>query len=142
LRKHKNIAKTQKQVAAHVLTSHTKINMAHGLMGIRRSKMRKVTRESIDALYAFRKYKSGNTKVVVVDGCRAVLSLHGTPLVKLTLGIGWQDTEITTGGYNTSTTKERLNGVPGVHVYHSKHQLYLNGKEWDGEWVAVEDWSE
>ena len=99
--------------------------------------MRKVTRESIDALYAFRKYKSGNTRVYL-EGNQCVLALHGTPLVKRDKSSTW----ITTGGYNTSTTKERLNGVPGVHVYHSKHQLYLNGKEWDGEWVAVEDWSE
>ena len=46
--------------------------------------------------------------------------------------------EITTAGWNTVTTRERLNGLPNVSVTQRKGQLYLNGKEWDGELTVVE----
>lgn len=44
---------------------------------------------------------------------------------------------ITTAGWNTPTTRERLNGIPGVRVYVRDHQLYLNGRPWDGSWTEV-----
>jgi hypothetical protein len=46
--------------------------------------------------------------------------------------------EITTAGWNTVTTRERLNGLPNVSVTQRKGKLYLNGKEWDGELTVVE----
>ena len=46
--------------------------------------------------------------------------------------------QITTAGWNTATTRERLNGLPNVSVTQRKGQLYLNGKEWDGELTVVE----
>ena len=45
--------------------------------------------------------------------------------------------QITTAGWNTVTTRERLNGLPNVSVIQRKGKLYLNGKEWDGEWIEV-----
>ena len=45
--------------------------------------------------------------------------------------------EITTAGWNTVTTRERLNGLPNVSVTQRKGQLYLNGKEWDGELITI-----
>lgn len=44
---------------------------------------------------------------------------------------------ITTAGWDTKTTKERLNALPGVRLYHSNKQLYLNDKLWDGNWIKV-----
>ena len=41
-------------------------------------------------------------------------------------------------GYMTHTTKERLNGIPGIQVVQRKGVWYLNGIEWDGSRVAVE----
>ena len=46
--------------------------------------------------------------------------------------------QITTAGWNTLTTRERLNGLPNVSVTQRKGKLYLNGKEWDGELTVVE----
>ena len=46
--------------------------------------------------------------------------------------------QITTAGWNTTTTRERLNGLPNVSVTQRKGKLYLNGKEWDGELTVVE----
>lgn len=45
--------------------------------------------------------------------------------------------QITTAGWNTVTTRERLNGLPNVSVTQRKGQLYLNGKEWNGELITI-----
>lgn len=44
---------------------------------------------------------------------------------------------ITNAGWQTKTTKERLNGLSGVYINQSKKKWYLNGEEWDGEWTRV-----
>lgn len=46
--------------------------------------------------------------------------------------------QITTAGWNTVTTRERLNGLPNVSVTQRRGKLYLNGKEWDGKLTVVE----
>lgn len=44
---------------------------------------------------------------------------------------------VTNAGWFTRTTKERLNGIQGVNVSQSKGIWYLNGEEWGGEWIRV-----
>lgn len=61
------------------------------------------------------------------------LFLHGNCIAKLENG----KLSITTAGWNTSTTRERLNALPNVHVYQRKGVLHLNGKPWDGNWTEV-----
>lgn len=39
--------------------------------------------------------------------------------------------------YNSMTTRERLNGIPGVQVYVRKGQLFLNGHAWNGDYVLI-----
>lgn len=39
--------------------------------------------------------------------------------------------EVTMAGYGTVTTRERLNGIPGVSISQRKGIQYLNGKEID-----------
>jgi hypothetical protein len=36
---------------------------------------------------------------------------------------------ITMAGYPTTTTRERLNGIPGVSLTQKNYKQYLNGKE-------------
>lgn len=38
----------------------------------------------------------------------------------------------------TATTKDRLNGLPGVSVHQKAGQWYLNGEKWDGYWTKIE----
>ena len=45
--------------------------------------------------------------------------------------------EIRTAGRASLTLKRFINKLPGVHVYHRKFQLYLNGERWDGNWIIV-----
>jgi hypothetical protein len=44
---------------------------------------------------------------------------------------------ITNCGWFSRTTKERLNGLTDVDISQSKGKWYLNGKEWDGDWIKV-----
>ena len=44
---------------------------------------------------------------------------------------------ITTAGYPTVTTKERLNALPGVQVHQHKGELYLDSKRWNGKETVI-----
>lgn len=44
---------------------------------------------------------------------------------------------ITNAGWDTKTTKERLNALPNVNIVQRNFQWYLNGKAWNGEWIKV-----
>jgi hypothetical protein len=90
--------------------------------------MRKITKHAIHALCHGMKFSQNNT---MVDG--QGLWLHGTQIIR----VADDGVYITTGGWNTTTTKERLNGLPNVRVYHHRHQLYLNDSPWDGNWIKV-----
>ena len=46
---------------------------------------------------------------------------------------------ITNCGWFSKTTKERLNNLIGVSISQKKGKWYLNGEEWDGTWVKVND---
>lgn len=97
--------------------------------------MRKVTERSVIAFENAQSFKSGNTEVEVLPNV-TVLKLFGN-------SIAWQynDPErtlsISDAGYQTNTTKERLNGIRGVSVQQVKGVWYLNGKEWDGSYIDV-----
>lgn len=49
---------------------------------------------------------------------------------------------ITNAGWDSKTTKERLNGLPNVSIQQKRGVWYLNGLEWGGEWVEVSSWGE
>jgi hypothetical protein len=92
---------------------------------------RKVTKEVVGAFIARQPKTSGNTKT---NG--QSLFLHGNRIAH------WGpdgELEISTCGWHTPTTKERLNALPGVSVHTSKGQLYLNGQPWDGNWTVVKN---
>lgn len=98
--------------------------------------MKKIT---LDAVYAFmnaEKFKRDNTEVEVQPYV-TVLRLFGHPIA-----YRYNDPErtlsITNAGWDTKTTKERLNGIPGVHITQKNWQWYLNGQPWDGKLVDVD----
>lgn len=95
--------------------------------------MRKITQNAITAFYANKNFSSSNT-IVDTDSYSTRLLLHGNCIAEKIHNKGIQ---ISTCGWNTPTTKERLNGLVNVSVNTSKGQLYLNGKEWDGEKTFV-----
>jgi hypothetical protein len=96
--------------------------------------MRQIT---IDAIRAFRNgtnFKRGNTQVKVLeDSNYRELCLHGNIIAI------FNDFElyIRDGGYQSNTTKERLNGLPNVSIYQRNFQWFLNGEEWNGDLIQI-----
>lgn len=89
---------------------------------------RKVSTEIAHAFLSGVKKKVGNS---YTDG--NTLYLHGNAIAKIEKGKLF----VTTAGWGTPTTKERLNALPNVSVSTKNYKLYLNGKVWNGEWTAV-----
>lgn len=86
-----------------------------------------------DAFYAGKNFKRSNTEVYNDNGV-IELYLYGNLIAKKLKDV----LLISTAGWDTTTTKERLNVLDGVHVSIKKGILYLNGKEWNGDWINIE----
>jgi len=91
--------------------------------------MRKITEESIDAFYANKRFQKKNMEVYVGE-FSTQLRLHGHTIAILNNN---GMLEITTCGYNTNTTRDRLSALKGVTVRTKLGQLYLNNVKWDGK---------
>lgn len=89
---------------------------------------RQITEDAVRAFYNNEKFTRNN--MFVID---KMMYLHSNLIAKIEDG----ELKITTCGWNTVTTKDRLNGLSGVSVYTKKHQLYLNDEPWDGDWITV-----
>jgi hypothetical protein len=90
--------------------------------------MRKITSKITEAFLAGRTLRSGND---ATDG--TTLSLHGNVIARR----AGDTLHITHAGWPTNTTKERLNGLPGVSIHQKAGQWYLNGQPWDGSWTQI-----
>jgi hypothetical protein len=95
--------------------------------------MRKITEEAIDAFMNHRRFKKRNTEVYKREFTTLLILFSNTIAYRYDDG----SIEITTCGWNTVTTRERLNGIPGVHITSLKKQLYLNNEEWDGILIKI-----
>jgi len=102
--------------------------------------MRQITENSVDAFYAKKKFNSGNT---IVD-TQPSQKVFGKTVVFLKLFgniIACLDENnvlsITSAGWKTSTTKERLNALQNVRICQKKGIWYLNGEQWNGEWKTI-----
>lgn len=101
---------------------------------------RKVTQNALNAFFDERPFNSGNTSVEVLpkgatQPDMVFLKLHNNIIARKDVKKG--TLEITNAGWETSTTKERLNGFPGVNIKQKAGVWYLNGEEWDGDWIEV-----
>lgn len=90
--------------------------------------MRSITKKIVSAFLDGKSASLDNTRT---DG--KSLFLHGNKIAYKEDGKLF----ISTCGWNTPTTKERLNGIPGVRVYTNKGQLFLNGLPWNGDYIEV-----
>ena len=95
--------------------------------------MKKITEQAANAFKNDRGFLSGNTQVRVISG-RTEMLLHGHIIAKKEDGDLW----INLCGWNTTTTRERLNGLPNVSVRTKAGSVFLNGVEIpDDKWVKV-----
>ena len=95
--------------------------------------MRKITSEAQYAFLNRQNFKKGNTQVKQYDEVSASLYLHGNE-------IAWMNSEgifISTCGYFTNTTKERLNGLLGIHIQQKDWEWFVNGEPWDGSALRI-----
>lgn len=95
---------------------------------------RQITVESCNAFMSARKMSKQNMLVIVED-LNVKMYLHGNLIAKRE--IGSNNIMISNAGWFSTTTKERLNGLPGVSVCQKKGVWFLNGNEWNGEWSRV-----
>jgi hypothetical protein len=95
--------------------------------------MRKITQEAVDKFLSKEPFKKSNMQV---DECYGQfrLKLHGNTIAVLD---EFNMLSISNAGWSSNTTKERLNGLPHVHIKQKNYQWYLNGNEWTGEWTRV-----
>ena len=94
--------------------------------------MRKITRDIIAAFLMREERRIGNSHT---DG--RTLYLHDNAIAR------WDDHGqlwVTNAGWKSVTTKERLNGLPGVSIYQKDFTWYLNGHAWNGDWVRINRW--
>ena len=96
--------------------------------------MRKITREAYQAFINKEPFKKSNTEVQVSDtGDVVQLLLYNNAIAKQVNGV----LSITSAGYPTNTTKERLNAFTNVRIHQAKGLWYLNDEYWDGEWIII-----
>ena len=97
--------------------------------------MRKITIEACNAFMNAVRFKSRNTEVEVLPNV-TILKLFGNEIA-----YRYNDPDrtlsITNAGWMSNTTKERLNGIDGVHVQQKAGEWYLNGKLWDGQLIDI-----
>ena len=73
--------------------------------------MRQVTRDASRAFINGTPFKRGNTQVVVRDNGNVALLLHGNLIAVREQGRPLGETVLSLCGWNTPTTRERLNGL-------------------------------
>ena len=95
--------------------------------------MRVTTEKICSAFENRRALKLGNSET---DG--TTMWLFGNAIAKWHNNGMW----ITNAGWGSKTTKERLNGLSGVHIQQRKGNWFLNGRAWEGGWVNVDAWND
>ena len=73
-----------------------------------------------------------NTQVTTSNGVTK-LYLFGNLIAVKESGV----TRISNAGWDSNTTKERLNGLQGVSIQQKKGEWYLNGEKWNGNWKQI-----
>jgi hypothetical protein len=95
--------------------------------------MRKITSEAVDKFLSRTPFRKSNMSVEEIGGVYK-LKLHGNTIATIDeLGV----LSVSNAGWASNTTKERLNGIPGVRVHQKNWNWFLNGVEWDGSWKRI-----
>jgi hypothetical protein len=105
--------------------------------------MRKITRDSVNAFLNRQTFKRQNMKVAS-DGDKFYLKLHNN-IIAVLHGDG--TLMITNAGWESNTTKERLNGLIneylgypnciGKGIHQKNFVWYLNDEEWNGNLTEI-----
>lgn len=98
--------------------------------------MRQVTQLAVSQWLMRKKFRRGNTHT---DG--NTLYLHCNAIAKIDDSDGL--VYIRSAGWQTKTTKERLNGIPGVRIHQKNYEWYLNNCFWGNSynWTPIGKYS-
>jgi len=101
---------------------------------------RKITTEAVASFLNGKAFRCDNTCVEVRPfQCdkedSVILVLFGNPIARYK--VADRVLYVCDGNHQTVTTKDRLNGLPGVSVHQKAGQWYLNGEKWDGYWTKI-----
>jgi len=97
--------------------------------------MRKITEEMCSCLMHLYPKLRSNTQVRIEGfqmGSPTIASMYLFGNKIATYHSPTNTLEISNCGWFTNTTRERLNGLPGVNISQRKGIWYLNGEVWDG----------
>lgn len=97
--------------------------------------MRTIIQKSVQAFMNAQSFKSSNTTVEVLPNV-TILKLFGNAIA-YRYNDPQRTLSITNCGWESNTTKERLNAIPGVNINQIKGSWFLNGKEWNGNLIDV-----
>ena len=101
--------------------------------------MRQITRESVEAFLYGHSFNKANMQVWTDNYGSSTLKLHGNTIARSIRG----EVCVTFAGWQTPTTKERLNGLAelmdGTRPFYQKAgQLYFNDRAIESnEWVEL-----
>ena len=97
--------------------------------------MRKITKEAIAAFNEARPFRKDNTEIMVLPNV-TVMKLFGNEIA-----YRYNDPDrtlmITNKGWQSDTTKERLNAIDGVSIRQVKGEWMLNDRAWDGSLIQI-----
>lgn len=103
----------------------------------------KISIDSATALIEFKDFERSNTKVHVFEygNCiEANMYLFDNMIARYVSDeLGRITLQITNAGWDTVTTKDRLNAIPDVRIHQKNYNWYLNDELWDGEWITVKE---
>ena len=95
--------------------------------------MRKITKEAVSKFLSKETFRKSNMSVEESYGVYK-LKLHGNTIATIDeLGV----LSVSNAGWASNTTKERLNGIPGVRVHQKNWNWFLKGVECDGSWKRI-----
>jgi len=97
--------------------------------------MKSITSKAIEKFLNAETFKSSNTIVEVLPNV-TILKLFGNAIA-YRYNDPKQTLSITNCGWETATTKERLNALPNVRIQQKKGIWYLNDAEWDGKLIDI-----
>ena len=101
--------------------------------------MRQIEKQMVAAIKARKNFKSGNTEVMMTRNeylgtCTAMVYLHANLIAKISFGQDNVVAQFTMAGWNTNTTRSRLNAL-SVGVSQRNWSPYHNGKA-----ISSKDW--
>lgn len=99
-----------------------------------------IDKNAAAALMGGAEWRGGNTRVELHNwqgtGPRcAVLYLHGNIIARHEIEGG--ELHICSAGWESQTTRSRLNALPGVRLVQRAGAQILNGVAWDGYWTRI-----